>query len=261
MNRPFDLSERTAIVTGAASGIGAAIALRLAWQGAAVLLAHHPDEPRDVRELVGTITGAGGRARAHPVDVARAEQAAGLVDACEHAFGRADVVVASAGVATRTPIHDTTSDAFDAVMAVDLGGVHHVFQRAVAGMRERGWGRLLAVSSTSGYLYGWADHAAYCAAKAAVVGLVRTYAVEFAADGVTANAVAPGVVRSPQSLDATDSLGEDGLAAVAPRIPAGRVGEPGDVANVAAFLASDAAAYVNGQTLVVDGGLAVVEPS
>jgi 3-oxoacyl-[acyl-carrier protein] reductase len=140
-------------------------------------------------------------------------------------------------------------------------GVHNLFAITAPSMVERGWGRLIATSSISGYRYGWENHAAYCAAKAAVSGLIRTYAVEFAAGNVTANAVAPGIARTPQSLDEVNSLGADGLAAVARLIPVGYVAEPSDVAGVYAFLASDDAKYVTGQTIVVDGGLGVVEPS
>jgi 3-oxoacyl-[acyl-carrier protein] reductase len=255
---PFDLRGRTALVTGAASGIGAATALRLARQGAAVLLTHYPDAPREVHDVTRAIAEGGGRAHAHAADVSRPEQVVELVEVCAKRLAAPDIVVASAGVVRRTPIGGASQDAFDEVMAVNLGGVHHVFEHTAPAMRERGWGRLVAISSITGHLYGWPDHAAYCAAKAAVVGLMRTYALEFAADGVTANAIVPGPVRSPQSLDPVNSLGEAGLAAVATRIPAGRVGEPDDIAGVAAFLAGDAAAYVNGQTLVVDGGHAVL---
>jgi len=256
MSDPFDLHGRTALITGAASGIGRAIALRLAGQGAAVLLAYHPDAPGDVHDVTRTIADGGGRAYAHGADVTRREQVAELVDVCTERLGAApDIAVASAGIVRNTPIGSPSREVFDTVMAVNLGGVQNVFECAVPAMRERRWGRLVAVASLAGFLYGWPDHAAYTTSKAAAVGLMLTYALEGGPDGVTANVIAPGVVRSGMSLDPVHSMGEDGLAIAATQIPAGRVGSPDEVANAAAFLVSDAAAYVTGHTLVVDGGI------
>jgi 3-oxoacyl-[acyl-carrier protein] reductase len=120
-------------------------------------------------------------------------------------------------------------------------------------MQRAGFGRLLATSSVAGTVSAWPQHSHYTAAKAGLVGLVRTLAVEFAASGITANAIAPGVIRTPQSLDPVNSLGPKGVDAVATKIPVGRVGSPEDIAYVYLFLASAEASYVNGQILVVDG--------
>jgi 3-oxoacyl-[acyl-carrier protein] reductase len=261
VSRPcFGLSGRVALVTGGASGIGAATAALLAKQRARVMIGYHPGHAHDVQQVVADIRRSGGTAEAYPADVSDAAAAAAMVSACADAFAAPDIVVANAGVAPRQPSDDLAAEQITAVLAVDLLGVHNVFQRALPAMKMQRWGRLLATSSTSGHLYGWSGHMAYCAAKAAVVGLIRAYAVEFGANGITANAVAPGVIRSPQSLDPDNSLGQHGLDAVAPRIPLMRIGDPADVAAVFAFLASDEAGYVTGQTIVVDGGLATVEP-
>jgi 3-oxoacyl-[acyl-carrier protein] reductase len=122
-------------------------------------------------------------------------------------------------------------------------------------MVEAGWGRLLATSSIAGAVQGWPRHAHYTAAKAGIVGLVRSLAVEYAAQGITVNAVAPGVIVSPQTLDPVNSLGPAGLEEFARSVPAGRNGDPVEIANAFLFLASERASYITGQTIVVDGGV------
>jgi 3-oxoacyl-[acyl-carrier protein] reductase len=256
----FSLSGRTAVVTGAASGIGAETAVLLAEHGARVALGYHPGHRFDPGEVVTRISAAGGTAIALPVDVSDPASVRELLSECSDRLGVPDIAIANAGTVTKCATEQVGPAELHAVLGVDLLGVQYLFAGAVPGMRERGWGRLLATSSTSGHVYGWAQRAAYCAAKAGVVGLVKTYAAEFGPDGITANAVAPGVVRTPMSLDPDQSLGPDGLNSVARSIPVGRVGEPADVAAVYVFLASPAASYVNGQTLIVDGGQGAVEP-
>ncbi|MBS1861418.1 MAG: SDR family oxidoreductase [Actinobacteria bacterium] len=253
--------NRAAIVTGAGSGIGAALARKLAGEGLAVLLAYEPGDPREAEDVAAELRADGLEVHAKAADAASESATAALVASCSEMIGPPDVVVANAGIATRIPTEELTEAAFGRVLGVNLLGAHHLFRAAIPSMRERGWGRLLATSSTSGHLYGWNHHAAYCASKAALVGLVRAYAMEQAEAGITANAVAPGLIRSPQSLDPVNSLGGAKLAEAAEVIPARRVGTPEDVAAALAFLAGESAAYVNGHVLVVDGGLATVEPS
>jgi 3-oxoacyl-[acyl-carrier protein] reductase len=118
-------------------------------------------------------------------------------------------------------------------------------------------GSIVAVSSIAGGVYGWGEHAHYATAKAGVIGLVRSLAVEFGPHGIRANAIIPGLVETPQSLDEVNSLGPDGLRAAGDYIPVGRVGRPEEIASVAAFLASEGASYVNGQAIIVDGALTV----
>lgn len=261
MSGPRNPPTRTAIVTGAGSGIGAATARELARMGTRVMLGYAPGDPRGTEEIAAEIVAGGGVALAHPADAGVAEEVGDLFDSCREHLGPPDVVLANAGLATKTPTTESGVATFERLLAVNLLGAHHLFRAAAPSMRERGWGRLLATASTSGYLYGWDDHAAYCATKAGLVGLVRTYAAEYAAAGITANAVAPGLIRSPQSLDPVNSLGEERLAEVASAVPVGRAGTPEDIAAAFAFLAGDGAAYINGHVLVVDGGLSVVEPA
>lgn len=248
-----------AVVTGGGTGIGAAVVQLLAERGSRVTLVCPPGG-EDAADTVAAAVG-GGDVRVLTCDVSEQHSLKAMVDAAQEEFGPVDIAVANAGIATASPTTQGVDATFDRVVATDLHGVHNLFALVVPSMAERGWGRLIATSSISGFQYGWENHAAYCAAKAAVVGLVRTYAVEFTGSGVTANAVAPGIARTPQSMDEVNSLGSDGLASVARLIPAGYVAEPRDVAGVYAFLASDDAKYVTGQTIVVDGGISVVEPS
>jgi len=256
----FSLAGRVAVVTGGASGIGAATAAMLASQGARVCVGYHPAHPHQPAEILEQISRGGGTAVAHPVDVSDPGSVVALVSSCRERLGDPDIAIANAGIVGTGAAEKVGAGELRAVLDVDLLGVQLLFAATVPGMRQRGWGRLLATSSTSGHVYGWIGHAAYCAAKAGIVGLVKAYAAEFGQYGVTANAVAPGVVRSPMSLDPESSLGPAGLESVARQIPVRRVGEPADAAAVFAFLASDAAGFVTGQTIVVDGGQGSVEP-
>jgi 3-oxoacyl-[acyl-carrier protein] reductase len=244
----FDLHGRVAVVTGAASGIGAATARVLAEAGADVALGWFPGDPYDVSPVRAAI---GSRAIAVEVDVRDAASVDALVERCVGELGRLDIAVANAGIARRVPLPD--DDAWNAVVDVDLTGAWRLFRAALPHMRAAGYGRLLATSSVAGTVSAWPEHPHYAAAKAGLVGLVQTLAVEYGPDGVTANAVAPGVVETPQALDPVNSLGPEALAAVAPQVPVRRVGRPEDIAHLFAFLASEEAGYISGQLIVADG--------
>ena len=151
-----------------------------------------------------------------------------------------------------------TDEAWNGMLDVDLTGVMRTFRSAVRHMQ--GAGALVAVSSIAGGVYGWQDHAHYAAAKAGVPGLCRSLAVELASRGIRCNAVIPGLIETPQSLDAQNSLGPEGLAQAARGIPLGRVGKASEVAELVRFLTSDLASYITGQSIIVDGGLTVRWP-
>ncbi len=250
----FDLTGRVALITGAASGIGAATAKIFAEAGADVALAYYPPDGHDIRPVVAAVEASGRRAITAPVDVSSTADVDALVKAAESEFGAVHIVVANGGIACTVSLADLDDTAWNSVMEVDLHGAWRCFRAAIPSMQREKYGRLIATSSVAGTVSGWPEHSHYAAAKAGLVGLVKSLAVEFGADGITANAVAPGVIRTPQSLDPVNSLGPEGVDAVAKKIPAGRVGQPEDIGFVYQFLASQEASYVNGQLLVVDGG-------
>lgn len=249
----FDLTGRVALVTGAASGIGAATARVFAEAGANLALAWYPPDGHDIAPVVAAVEQAGRRAVVAAVDVTRTGDVDGLVLRAVEELGGMHVVVANAGIARKVELAELDDAAWDLVLDVDLNGAWRCFRAGLPHMQRAGFGRLIATSSVAGTVSAWPQHSHYAAAKAGLVGLVRSLAVEFGPDGITANAVAPGVIRTPQALDPVNSLGPDGVDAVAAKIPAGRVGTPEDIAYVYQFLASEQASYVNGQLLVVDG--------
>lgn len=249
----FSLEGRAAVITGAASGIGAATARVFAEAGADVVLAWFPGDPHDPEPVRAAVEGAGRRAIVFECDVRSAEQVDALVERCVSEFGRVDIAVANAGIARTVPLERLDDDAWYETIDVDLTGVWRVFRSVLPHMQRAGYGRLIATSSVAGTVSCWPLHPQYAAAKAGIVGLVENLAVDYGPDGITANAVAPGVVESPQSLDPVNSLGPEGVAAVAPRVPVRRVGQPEDIAYLYLYLASEEAGYLSGQLIVADG--------
>ena len=247
------MNRKRALITGGSIGIGAACAEAFATAGYDVVIADVLDG--EGKAQVTKLSAAGYAAEYVHVDMTDPESITAGVRQCE-GDGFA-VVVANAGIARRRPFLEMDDTSWQETMNVNLTGAMQVYRSTLPKMIANGGGSLISLSSISGVAYGWDEHAHYSTSKSAVIGLVRALAVEFGPHGVRANAIAPGFIRTAQSLDEVNSMGERGLSGAVRAIPLGRVGEPTDVADVALFLASSAARYITGQVIVVDGGLLV----
>jgi NAD(P)-dependent dehydrogenase (short-subunit alcohol dehydrogenase family) len=238
----------TALVTGGGSGIGRAAALTLARRGAQVVVTDR--DARSASTVAQEIAAAGGKATSVAMDVGDASSIAAGFDHAEAAFGGTDVLVNSAGLMLVEPLLDFSPESWDRVMRVNVTGTFLASQRAARGMAERGYGRIINITSVSGLRAG-VGRAAYGSSKAAIIGLTRQLALELGPLGVTANAIAPGAIETPMTLGTYSDETWDNILAM---VPARRRGTPQDIADAIAYLASPAASYVNGETLVVDGG-------
>lgn len=249
MNLPFDLSGRTALVTGSNTGIGRAIALGLAAAGADVVC--HCRKTGDAGETVEAVRKLGRRSIEAAGDMADPATPQALVDAAIGEFGQIDIVVNNAGTIRRAPAAEYSGDDWQAVLDVNLTGVFKLCQAAGRGMIARGSGKIINIASLLSF-QGGITVPAYTASKSAVAGLTKALANEWAKLGVNVNAIAPGYIttNNTAALQADETRNRQILE----RIPAGRWGRPEDIAGAAVFLASSASDYVNGHILVVDGG-------
>lgn len=247
--------SETVLITGAGIGIGRSAAVAFGAAGYHVVVTDVLDA--EGQACVAEITAAGGSAEYRRLDVRSTTDADALVAAIEAERGGIDVIVANAGIAHKVPLPALTDDKWDHTLDIDLKGIFRVVRPALAGMKARRKGAIVALSSIMGVAYGWDEHVHYSAAKSGVVGLVRGLAVELARDGIRVNGVAPGYIRTAQLLSKENSLGPEGAAKAGEFIPMGRIGEPDEIADVILFLASNGARYMTGQVVVVDGGLLV----
>jgi 3-oxoacyl-[acyl-carrier protein] reductase len=246
---------KTVIISGAGIGIGKATAEAFARAGYRVIVT---DVLADEGEAVAAaIESAGGMAQFHAMDVADTAAINAVIAAVERQYGALDCVVCNAGIAKTLPLATLTDAAWDTTLDIDLKGMMRMIRAAAPAMRAAKSGSIVCLASIVGTQLGWGEHVPYSAAKGGVAGLVRGIAIELAGDGIRANAIAPGLIRTAQTLDPVNSVGDEGLAAFAPKVPLGRIGDPSDIADVAVFLASDKARYITGQTITVDGGLMV----
>jgi 3-oxoacyl-[acyl-carrier protein] reductase len=244
----FDLTGKTALVTGATGGIGGAIARALHQQGATVALSGTRQDALDA--LAGAL-----KERVHvlPCNLADRTAVDALVPQAETAMGKLDILVANAGITRDNLLVQLSDEAWDEVIAVNLTATFRLTRAAIKGMMRRRAGRIIGITSVVG-VTGNPGQANYTAAKAGMIGMIKAVAQEYAKRGITANCIAPGFIATAM----TDKLTEKQREAILARVPAGRLGEGTDVAAAAVYLASEEAAYVTGQTLHVNGGMAMI---
>jgi 3-oxoacyl-[acyl-carrier protein] reductase len=244
----FDLTGKTALVTGATGGIGGAIARVLHGQGATVAISGTRRDALD--QLAQTL---GSRCHVLPCDLADKEQVETLVLQAEKAMEKLDILVANAGVTKDNLFVQLRDEDWEQVVAVNLTATFRLARAAVRGMMRRRFGRIIGITSVVGHT-GNPGQANYIAAKAGMTGMMKSIGQEYAKRGVTANCVAPGFIATPM----TDKLNDKQREAILARVPSARLGTGDDVAAAVAYLASDEAAYVTGQTLHVNGGMAMI---
>jgi len=244
----FDLTGKTALVTGATGGIGGSIARALHKQGATVAISGTRKEVLD--QLASSL---GERVHVLPANLADAADVEKLIPSAEEKMQKLDILVANAGVTKDNLFVQLKDEDWDQVIAINLTATFRLARAATKGMMRRRFGRIIGITSVVG-VTGNAGQGNYTAAKAGMIGMFKSLAQEYAKRNVTANCIAPGFIATPM----TDKLNEKQREAILGRVPAGRLGGPDDIASAAVYLASDEAAYVTGQTLHVNGGMAMI---
>jgi 3-oxoacyl-[acyl-carrier protein] reductase len=247
----MQLQGQTALVTGASRGIGREAALNLAAAGARVVV-NYVANAEAANSLVAEIQALGGQAVAFQADVSDYDQAAGLVEKATAQWGSLDILVNNAGITRDTLLMRMSEEDWDRVLDVNLKGYFNCCKAAVRTMVKARKGRIINITSVVG-IRGNAGQANYSAAKAGAIGLTKSLARELGSRGITVNAVAPGFIET----DMTQVLSEDIKGALLKEIPLARLGQPADVAALVTFLAGPAAAYITGQVIAVDGGMAM----
>lgn len=245
------LDGKIAVVTGASRGIGRAIALRLGLEGATVIVNYNGSEEKAL-QVVKEIEEKGGKAEAVACNVSDYKASGVFLEGVIKKYGKLDILINNAGITRDNLLMKMSEDEFDAVINTNLKGVFNCMKHVSRQMIKQRGGRIINISSVSGIL-GNAGQANYCAAKAGVIGMTKSFAREAASRGITVNAIAPGYIQT----DMTDVLSDSVKEATLDQIPMKRFGTPEDIAAAAVFLASDPAGYITGQVISVDGGMAM----
>ena len=244
----FDLTGKTALVTGATGGIGGAVARALHKQGATVAISGTRREVLD--QVAGEMKE---RVQVLPCDLSDKDQVEALVPQAEEAMGKLDILVANAGITRDNLFVQLRDEDWDTVINVNLTATFRLSRAAIKTMMRRRFGRIVGITSVVG-VTGNAGQGNYTAAKAGMIGMMKSIGKEYARRGVTANCVAPGFIATPM----TDKLNEKQRESILQMVPSGRLGTPDDIAAAVVYLASDEASYVTGQTLHVNGGMAMI---
>ena len=243
------LKDKVAIVTGGTRGIGRAIALKLADHGANIVI-NYRNSDKEAEELKNILEEKGVKVLVVKCDISNFEDSKNLMDKCKEVFGKIDILVNNAGITKDTLIMRMKEEDFDNVIDVNLKGTFNCAKHASAIMLKQRFGKIINMTSVVG-IAGNAGQVNYAASKAGVIGLTKSLAKELGSRGITVNAVAPGFINT----DMTASLSEKVKEEASKNIPLKRLGDPEDVANLVGFLASDAANYITGQVINVDGGM------
>lgn len=246
------LENRVALITGASQGIGRAIALALADNGARVAINHYPGQSEQAAGVAEEIAGAGGVAFAVAADVSKKDDVEAMVEAVIDHYGTLDILINNAGITRDQLLLRMKDQDWDAVLATNLNGVFYCTRAALKTMLKNRWGRIVSLASVVGVI-GNAGQANYGAAKSGIIGFTKCVAREVASRGITVNAIAPGYIETGMTSRLPAQVRDE----LRGRIPLGRIGKPEDVAGAAVFLVSPAADYITGQVLHVDGGMAM----
>ncbi len=254
----IDLQGQTAIITGSSTGLGQACAIGLGREGMNVVVNYHSSE-KEAQQTAEKVEEAGGQAIVVQADVSKEDEVTKLYDACHDAFGHLDLLVANAGLQADAAFTEMTLEQWNKVINVDLTGqflcarqAARIFKKQGLHPHSRAAGKIICMSSVHDEI-AWAGHVNYATAKGGVKMMMESMAQELAADKIRVNSISPGAIQTDINRHAWDT--PDALDKLLTLIPYGRIGEPDDVANLCAFLASDASDYITGATIYIDGGM------
>ena len=243
------MKDRVALVTGAIGGLGRAISLHLAQEGATVALNYLVERDQDAEAFLKQLTSQGHHASLYKADVSRFDEAQRLIEMVTKDFGRVDVLINNAGITIDKTLKNMSAEQWEKVIGVDLSSVFYCSRAVVGQMLERGYGRIINTSSVVGQK-GNFGQTNYAAAKAGMIGFTKALALETAKKGITVNAIAPGFVKTAM----TEQIPKDVMDKILESIPVGRLADPSEIARAVVFLADEKSSYITGQVMGINGG-------